>query len=112
MHELGIARNVVSIVADAAKGRKVRRVTLKIGSLAGIMPDAIAFCLPVVAEGTALEGTAFDIEIVEARGQCRSCHAEFALTTLYAPCACGSREISRLSGEELKIATMEVEEAA
>jgi hydrogenase nickel incorporation protein HypA/HybF len=112
MHELGITRNVVAIVSDAARGRRVRRVTLEIGSLAGVMSDAIAFCFPVVAEGTVLEGAELDIRIIEARARCKSCGTEFTMQTLYAPCACGSRQIERLCGEELKIATMELEEAA
>ncbi|RWE34243.1 MAG: hydrogenase maturation nickel metallochaperone HypA, partial [Mesorhizobium sp.] len=52
MHELGITRNIVSIVEDAAKGRRVRRVTLDVGRLAGVMPDALAFCFDVVSRGT------------------------------------------------------------
>ena len=31
MHELGITRNIVKIVEEAAKGRRVKRVTLDVG---------------------------------------------------------------------------------
>ncbi len=44
MHELGVTRNVVAIVDEAAKGRRVGRVTLKIGKLSGVVSDAVAFC--------------------------------------------------------------------
>ncbi|HET9574135.1 MAG TPA: hydrogenase/urease maturation nickel metallochaperone HypA [Methyloceanibacter sp.] len=53
-----------------------------------------------------------DIRNVAGRGRCVACGAEFATTTLYTPCACGSRQIERLAGEELLIKTMELEEAA
>ena len=60
MHELGITRNIVAIVGEAAKGRQVRRVTIEVGKLSGVMSGAIAFCFDVVAAGTtvvrALEG--------------------------------------------------------
>jgi hydrogenase nickel incorporation protein HypA/HybF len=56
-------------VSDAAKGRRVRRVTLEVGALSGIMPEAIAFCFDVVAAGTALEGATLDIRKVEGRGR-------------------------------------------
>jgi hydrogenase nickel incorporation protein HypA/HybF len=112
MHELGITRNIVAIVSDAAKGRRVRKVTLEVGALSGIMPEAIAFCFDVVAAGTALDGATLDIQKVAGRGRCVACGAEFATTTLYTPCACGSRQIERLAGEELLIKTMELEEAA
>ena len=39
--------------ARQAKGRKVTRVTLEIGKLSAIMPDAIRFCFDVVAQGQA-----------------------------------------------------------
>ena len=61
MHELGITRNIVAIVGDAALGRRVVRITLEIGARAGVQPAAIAFCFDVVARGTAVEGAVLDI---------------------------------------------------
>jgi hydrogenase nickel incorporation protein HypA/HybF len=61
MHELGITRNIVAIVAEAARGRRVVRITLEIGAHAGVAADAIAFCFDVVAKGTAVEGAVLDI---------------------------------------------------
>ena len=112
MHELGIARNIVAIVSDAARGRKVRRVTLEVGALSGVMTDAIAFCFPVVAEGTVAEGALLDIREIEGRARCAVCASEFAMPTLYTACPCGSRQLKRLQGGELNIKTMELEEAA
>ena len=62
MHELAITRNIVAIVGDAANGRRVTRVTLDVGKLSGVMPDAIAFCFDAVAQGTSLEGATLEIE--------------------------------------------------
>jgi hydrogenase nickel incorporation protein HypA/HybF len=112
MHELGITRNIVAIVADAAKGRKVRRVTLEVGELSGVMTDAIAFCFDVVAQDTVLEGAELDIRVIPGRARCSACGAEFETATLYTPCDCGSRRLEQLQGEELNIKTMELEEAA
>lgn len=112
MHELGIARNMVSIVEEAAKGRRVRRVTLDVGQFSGVMPDAIAFCFDIVAKGTLLDGARLDIQKIAGRARCRSCGDAFETATLYQACACGSRAIDRVAGEELKIREMEIEEAA
>lgn len=112
MHELGITRNIVSIVEDAAKGRRVRRVTLDVGRFAGVMPDALAFCFDVVSKGTSLEGALLEIREITGRCRCRGCGAEFETSTLYQACGCGSRLLERLAGEELKIREMELEEAA
>jgi hydrogenase nickel incorporation protein HypA/HybF len=111
MHELSITRNIVAIVCHHAQGRRVRRVTLEVGKLSGVMTSAIAFCFDVVAQGTVLEGATLDITEVEGRARCTACGAEFDTPTLYAACACGSRRLNRLQGEELKVKTMELEEA-
>lgn len=112
MHELGITQNIVAIVSEAANGRKVRRVTLEIGELSGVMADAVSFCFDVVAQGTVLEGAELDIRAVPGRARCGDCGAEFDIAALYTPCACGSRRLERLRGEELNVKTMELEEAA
>jgi hydrogenase nickel incorporation protein HypA/HybF len=110
MHELGITCNIVAIVREAANGRKVSRVTLEVGRHSGIMADALAFCFDVVARHTELDGATLDIREVDGHARCLACGAEFATTTLYEPCACGSRRLLLLKGEELKIKTMELEE--
>jgi hydrogenase nickel incorporation protein HypA/HybF len=110
VHELSITRNIVAIVSDRAHGRRVRRVKLEVGKLSGVMTDAIVFCFDVVAQGTVLEGARLDITEVEGRARCTACGAEFDMPTLYTACACGSRRLHRLQGEELKIKTMELEE--
>lgn len=66
MHELSLTRNVVSIVAEHAKGRKVRRVRLAIGPLACVERRALTFCFELVAEGTVLAGAS--LEFHEAEG--------------------------------------------
>tara|TARA_A100001015_G_scaffold307351_1_gene403085 strand:- start:899 stop:1036 length:138 start_codon:yes stop_codon:yes gene_type:complete len=44
MHELSITQNLVAIVEGHAQGQPVKRVTLEIGKLSGVMADAIHFC--------------------------------------------------------------------
>ncbi len=66
MHELGLTRNVVSIVAEHARDRPVKRVRLAIGPLACVERRALSFCFDIVAEGTVLEGA--NLEFVDADG--------------------------------------------
>ncbi len=66
MHELGLSRNVVSIVAEHAGHRRVRRVRLAIGPLACVERETLSFCFDIVAEGTVLAGATLDF--VEAEG--------------------------------------------
>jgi hydrogenase nickel incorporation protein HypA/HybF len=110
MHELGISRNIVAIVGEAANGRRVRRVTLEIGKLSGVMSDAIAFSFDLAAQGTAVQGAVLEIREIDGRARCTECGAEFAAPTFFTPCACGSRRLTHLAGEELNVKSMELEE--
>jgi hydrogenase nickel incorporation protein HypA/HybF len=112
MHELGITRNVVAIASEAAKGRRVLKVTLEVGRLSGVMTEAIRFCFDTVAAGTAIDGADLEIREIEGQARCRACGSVYALQTLFTACACGSRDCERLAGEELKIKAIELEEAA
>ncbi len=112
MHELGITRNIVAIVAEHAHGAQVLRIKVEIGKLSAVMPDAIRFCFDVASRGTVTEGAALEIVEVAARARCRACASEFELDQPYGRCACGSGDLEWVSGMELKIKEMEVAECA
>lgn len=112
MHELSITRNIVAIVVEAANGRRVRRVTVEIGTLSGVMADAVRFCFDLVAEGTVVQGAALEIVEPAGRARCCACAGEFDIATLWTGCACGSRDLVHLHGEELTVKSFECEEAA
>lgn len=106
MHELSITRNIVAIVSERACGAKVTHVTLEIGQLSAVIPDAIRFCFDVVAKGTPLEGAQLEIIEVPGHGRCCDCGRDVELRQLVARCSCGSANLTRLSGEELNIKEM------
>ena len=112
MHELSITRNIVAIAGEAARGCRVRRVTVEIGRLSGISPDALSFAFDVAAQGSAVEGAMLDIREIEGRARCAACGAEFATATLLDSCACGSYDLVRIGGEELSVKSLDIEEAA
>jgi len=113
MHELGITRNIVAIVGERAAGQKVLRVRLEVGRLSGLLPEAIRFCFPIVAQGTALEGALLEIDEPEGRGLCAACGAEPALTVPIGRCpSCAAPTLRIVAGEELKIREMEVQPCA
>lgn len=66
MHELGLTRNIVAIVAEHAGERPVKRVQVAVGARACVEKQALAFCFDLVARGTVLEGAA--LEFIDARG--------------------------------------------
>ncbi len=108
MHELSITRNIVSIVSEHAGNRRVRRVTLEIGKLSAVMPDAVRFCFDVCSAGTPLEGAELEIVEVPGRGRCLDCGNEFSMDQPFGRCECGSVRLECIGGQELKIKEMEV----
>jgi len=112
MHELSIACGIVDLVIEAAKGRKVQRVTIEIGELSGVMSDPIRFWFPEVARGTEAADASLDIREIPALASCETCGAEFATPSLLTGCPCGSFRIRRLKGEELNVKSIEIEEAS
>jgi hydrogenase nickel incorporation protein HypA/HybF len=110
MHELGITQNIVAIVTEHAKGAKVSRVLLEIGKLSAIMPDAVRFCFDICTKDTVLEGAILEIVEIPGLAKCRQCGAEIALDKPFAVCSCGSVQLDLITGEELKIKEIEIEE--
>jgi hydrogenase nickel incorporation protein HypA/HybF len=110
MHELGITQNIVAIAVEHAKGAKVQRVSLEIGKLSAVMPDALRFCFDICCQGTVLEGA--NLEIIEISGLalCRQCGAAVPLEQPFGVCSCGSTALDLICGEELKIKEMEIVE--
>lgn len=109
MHEMSITQSIVAIVAEQAGSRKVVRVTLEIGKLSALMPEAIRFCFDIVAEGSPLAGAALDIIEIPGRANCLDCGATISLNEVYGRCPCGSWRLDRISGDEMNIKSMELE---
>jgi hydrogenase nickel incorporation protein HypA/HybF len=109
MHELGITENIVTIATQHAQGHKIKRITLEIGKLSAIMPDAIEFCFDVCSRETLLEDAILEIIEIPGRGQCRKCGNKIALDEPFGICECGSIELDLIAGQELKIKEMEIE---
>lgn len=110
MHELGITRNIIAIVKENAHNHRVKRVTLEIGKLSAIMPDAIEFCFDICAQGTIVEGAKLEIIEVPGMARCQQCGVTFTVDKPFGICPCGSVQLDLITGQELKIKEIEVEE--
>jgi hydrogenase nickel incorporation protein HypA/HybF len=108
MHELGIAQEIIAIVAEHAGAAKVTRVVLEIGRHALILPDSIRFCFDLCSEGTVAQGARLEIREVPGRALCRDCGEEVALEVPFGLCDCGSADLQWLSGDEIKVKEMEI----
>ena len=112
MHELAITQSVVDAVTERTGRAPVARVRVRVGRLAGVVPDAMAFCFDLVTAGTPLEGAVLEFEQPEGRGHCRTCGADFALPDPILLCRCGSADVEVLAGRELAVASVVLAEPA
>jgi hydrogenase nickel incorporation protein HypA/HybF len=109
MHELSICSAIANTAAKHADGRSVSRVTVRIGHLRQVVPDALQFSWEVVSSTTELKDAALVIEQIPAVVECTKCGAR---TTLDLPIlACGKCEgfdVKLLSGEELQVVSIDL----
>jgi hydrogenase nickel incorporation protein HypA/HybF len=106
VHELSIAVAVVEQVEEAVRdqGRAVASLTLRIGELAGVVPEALDFAFALATEGTALAGARLLIDTVEGRGRCEGCgrEAPTGMPPVLWCTGCGAT-LTLLGGRELEI---------
>lgn len=111
MHELSIAESVVEIASRHARGRRVRRVEMKVGHLRQVVPAALEFGFELVSRGTPVEGAELAIEGVPAAGDCRVCGRRSVMGSLPLRCAgCGAIDVELVAGEELQVELLELED--
>jgi hydrogenase nickel incorporation protein HypA/HybF len=115
MHEMGIATEILKIVQDSIPagmtGARVRRVNLRVGKLSAIVTESLRFCFTIVAEKSVVAGAELAVEEVAIRAKCGACGQAFTIDSAVFLCpVCGSGNIEMLSGRELDIVSIEVEE--
>jgi len=113
LHELGITQNLVEIAANTARANgaaRVLSVSVTIGELAGVIPEAVEFAFDVVTRGTLLEGAKLVIQRIPGRGRCAACGTESPIDQYTFSCpVCDAPALDRLQGDELKITELEIE---
>jgi hydrogenase nickel incorporation protein HypA/HybF len=113
LHEVGITRSMVEIAERTAREQGAVRVislTVEIGELSGVVPEAVEFCFEACVRGSFIEGARLLIERIPGRGKCRECGTGTALDPYTFACpACGGYALEVLQGRELRIREMEID---
>ncbi|MGJ0486569.1 MAG: hydrogenase maturation nickel metallochaperone HypA [Methylomicrobium sp.] len=107
MHEISLLENVREILESHAASEKfsrVIRVTLEIGKLSCVEPDALRFGFDVVMKDSLAENAELHITAIDGLGLCRHCGQQTMIETLYDPCPRCDRPIDEIiQGTEMKI---------
>jgi len=96
--------------AEKAGATKVLVIRLRIGTMSGVVPEALQFAHEVLALGTLAEGSTLEIEGVKARFWCDACRREFESNELLSECPyCHVPSRNLRAGREMEVASMEIE---
>ena len=112
MHEMGIATSVLDAArkeAERHSGAKVLRVGLRIGEWSGVDPESLRFCFEALTRGD--EAPLLEIDFRLRQNRCTGCGTVFALKDYQIDCPnCGAAMTEPVSGNELELAYVELEE--
>ena len=107
MHELGVVIEVVKTVDDFAKQNNVVQIqtlVLQIGELSSMIPKYIEDCFPMAVEGTILQNSKLEIEILPGNAICAGCGKVFNLLQNENICpSCAGKNWTIISGMEFVI---------
>jgi hydrogenase nickel incorporation protein HypA/HybF len=114
LHELSIAQSVLELVAEhvpAARRPDVRVVTVRVGSLSGVVPESLKFCFEACVADTPLAGARLEIQRQPIRLSCTSCRSRFSVHEPLFRCPdCGEPSVKLVGGAELEVTEVELEE--
>ena len=107
MHEMSLAGGILRVVEDTAareQFRRVSRLTIEAGALAGVEVRSLRFALEAMSPGTVLDGAAIEIDEPAGTAWCMPCGRSVAITSRADACPhCGGWQLTPTSGTELKV---------
>jgi hydrogenase nickel incorporation protein HypA/HybF len=111
MHEASIMQTVFDLALARLQqeaATRIVRLRLRVGVVAGVVPEALAFAFEAMKADTPAAGAELDIERVPARLACHYCQREFETETFPAPCpGCGNWAAEVRHGRELDLVLVE-----
>jgi hydrogenase nickel incorporation protein HypA/HybF len=117
MHEFGIAQNIVDLVtgesARLGRGNHITKVGVKIGDVSGVDVESLRFSFDMIVSDCGLAPLELQVERVPHRRACQKCKTTFEVDVhrFDASCPrCGTMRTEFVSGAELEIAYVEVED--
>ena len=112
MHEVAIMTETVAIACASAEQQNATKIvglTMRIGAMSGVVPEALSFAFEAVAGRTIAEQAKLIIETVPVTCYCAQCDRPFTPPDLFDECPlCGNLSQQILSGKEVELKSLEV----
>ncbi|MDD2205749.1 MAG: hydrogenase maturation nickel metallochaperone HypA [Aminobacterium sp.] len=114
MHEMSLVESVIESLLQLKEQygwERVEKVTLHVGAMRQVIPDVMIFAYQIATEHTPLEGSKMEIIEVPMHFRCKKCLKEWGEDQMDFVCPfCGGFDVDVLSGMELDIESVEVQE--
>jgi hydrogenase nickel incorporation protein HypA/HybF len=114
MHELSIAKSIIDILEQEKRKhgfQSVISIDITLGPLSNVVPESLEFCFEAIKTDTIASDAKLSIRPVPMSAQCRACGKQSQFDTWETVCPdCGSVEMNIVSGSDLEIAGIEVED--
>jgi len=111
---MGIANSILEAVQKETQrypGTRATKVGVRIGEMTAIDADALTFCFEALRGETDLQGLQLEIELSPRRHRCAACDCTFVVRDYDCRCPqCQKIAAECISGDELELAYVEVEE--
>jgi hydrogenase nickel incorporation protein HypA/HybF len=113
VHELSVAQALVGQVEAVISQHGATQACLirvRIGPLAGVVPELLASAFPLAAAGSRMESAELEFADAPIRVRCQTCGAESEAAMNRLTCAaCGDWHTQVISGDELLLESVELE---
>ncbi len=113
MHELSVCQAMlaqVEAIAAREKARSVASILIRIGPLSGVVPDLLQQAFTIARAGTLAAEAELVTEVQPIRIRCLECDAESEAQPNRLLCgACGGYRTQVISGDELLLASVELD---
>lgn len=113
MHEMSIAMNLVDLAVQTAKqnnAKKINSMVLELGSLSGVVREALEFCFEAACKGTMAHGAKLEIITMPGNAKCDNCGHQFKCNQVVIPCPkCSEYVFNIQDGRELRLKSVNVD---
>lgn len=113
MHELSIAINIVEMIeenAERERADKVDKFEIDVGTLSGVVIDALEFALEEAVKDSICSKAVWKINEIQAKAQCMECSHLFIMDNYFTSCPkCDGFGKKILQGKEIQLKSITVE---
>lgn len=112
MHEIGIMERTLEIAINNAQkqnANSIQKITMNIGKLSGVIPEALEFAFDVVTKGTIAENATLEINTIPVTCYCNICQTKFNPQEWFFECPhCHQFSNHILEGKEIELMSVEI----